>query len=377
MVLILGGVQLKRIILGLMSFMTCSVLGQSVTADASVKVYQQRSTALINHPSSIRTLNNSKVKYVKVPKGFTHMKSNNHTNEMRAISGKGVTFKTRFLLPDPGKDNQPWGNPQSIAVSKSGYMYIVYCPTSLHNEGRIVRYDMKRLIQLGVEKDPKLLQSTYVKHDGQYSDKQKEVQRAIKVGGLFDTGHGQSLAYNLKTHALYMWRDNETKSGAPTSMAGYIQHISASSLKPDRAISFHLVSHGYIHGGHTLTFDKYGNAYFWSNPGNGANIYKGRVSTSHVIFRRTDQVLRHLPGTHVQSMGYSTKRGRLYLISDDSIASFPAKQLNGHGSLKNSSFEWSELTPKRETEGLTFDGSGHGYLLVNHDPEVLLSTGVY
>lgn len=368
---------MKRFILGVISFAACLMLGQFAVANASVKVYNQRSTALINHPSRMRILNNSKVNYVKAPKSFTHMQRTNHINEMKSYSGKGVTFKTRFLLPYPGKDNQPWGNPQSIAISKSGYMYIVYCPTNLNNEGRIVRYDMKRLVQLGVEKDPQLLQSTYVKHNGRYSDKQKEVQKAIKVGGLFDTGHGQSLAYNLKSHALYMWRDNETKSGAPTSTGGYIQHISASSLKPDRAISFHLVSHGFIHGGHTLTFDKYGNAYFWSNPGNGVNVYKGRISAHHVVFRRTDQVFKHLPGTHIQSMGYNEKRGRLYLVADDSVASFPAKKLNGHGSLTNSSFEWSGLTPKRETEGLTFDATGHGYLLCNHDPEVLLSTTVY
>lgn len=368
---------MKRFILGVISFVACFILGQSLVANASVKVYHQRSTALINHPSRMRVLNNSKVKYVKVARRFTHMRKSHRVNQIKAVRGRKVTFKTRYLLPYPGKHHEHWGNPQSIALSKSGYMYIVYCLTSNRNRGRIVRFDTKRLAQLGVNKDPKLLQSVYVKHDGKYSAKQKDLQRAIKAGRLFDTGHGQSLAYNLKKHSLYMWRDNKTKSGQPTSMGGYIQHISTKTLKPDRAISFHLVSHGFIHGGHSLTFDKYGNAYFWSNPGNGANIYKGKISRHHVIFRRTDQMLRHLPGTHVQSMGYNPKRSRLYLVSDDSVASFPAKRLKGHGSITNHSFNWSELSPKRETEGLTFDGSGHGYLLSNHSPEVLVSTTVY
>lgn len=368
---------MKRFILGVMSFVACFILGQSLVANASVKVYHQRSTALINHPSSLRGLNNSKVKYVKVPRRYTHMRKSHNINEIKAIRGNKVTFKTRFLLPDPGKGHQHWGNPQSIAVSKSGYMYIVYCPKNARNKGRIVRYDMKRLSQLGVTKDPKLLQSVYVKHNGRYSAKQRDIQGAIKAGGIFDTGHGQSLAYNLKSHALYMWRDDKTKSGAPASTGGYIEHISTKTLKPDRAISFHLVSHGFIHGGNVLAFDKYGNAYFWSNPGNGVNVYKGKISKHHVIFRRTDQIFRHLPGTHVQSMGYNPKRGRLYLVADDSVASFPAKRLKGHGSVTNHSFNWSELSPKRETEGLTFDGSGHGYLLTNHSPEVLLSTTVY
>jgi len=368
---------LKRFILGVMSFAICLILGQAVMANASVKVYHQRSTALINHPSRLRMLNNSKVKYIRVPRTYTHMRRSHKENQMTAVRGKKVTFRTHFLLPYPGKGRQHWGNPQSIAMSKSGYMYIVYCPKKGRNRGRIVRFDMKRLTQLGVTKEPKLLQSVYVKHHGRYSEKQKNIQRAIKVGGLFGTGHGQSLAYNPKKHSLYMWRDNKTKSGMPMSTGGYIQHISTKTLKADRAISFRLISHGFIHGGHSLAFDKYGNAYFWSNPGDGVNVYKGKISPHHVIFRRTDQIFRHLPGTHVQSMGYNAKRGRLYLISDDSVASFPASRLKGRGSLTNKSFDWSELTPKRETEGLVFDSTGHGYLLTNHSPEVLVSTTVY
>lgn len=368
---------MKRFILGAISLIACLVLGQSLVANASVKVYHQHSTGLINHPSRMRVLNNSKVKYIKVVKRFTHMRRSHKTNQIKSVRGRKVTFKTRYLLPYPGKGHEHWGNPQSIAVTKSGYMYIVYCPTSTRNRGRIVRFNMKRLKALGVNKNPKLLQSVYVKHHGKYSAKQKGLQKAIKAGGLFETGHGQSLAYNSKNHGLYMWRDNLTKGAVQPLTGGYIQHISTKTLKPNWAVKFPLVSHGYIHGGHSLAFDKHGNAYFWSNPGNGVNVYKGKISAHHVVFRRTDQVFKHLPGTHVQSMGYNPKRGRLYLISDDSVASFPAKQLKGHGSLTNQSFDWSELTPKRETEGLTFDGSGHGYLLTNHSPEVLVSTTVY
>ncbi|MTV81401.1 hypothetical protein GM612_01870 [Lactobacillus sp. CRM56-3] len=257
-------------------------------------------------------------------------------------------------------------------------MYIVYCPTKLKNRGRIVRFNMKRLEQLGVTQKPTELRQAYVKHHGKYSLLQRNIQQAIKAGGLFDTGHGQSLAYNLKNHGLYMWRDNERAPRVPVSSTGYIQHISAKTLQPTWAISFHLRSHGaLIYGGHTLTFDKYGSAYFWDNPGDGANIFKGKISPHHVVFRRTNQILRRMPGTRLQSMGYNPKRARLYLVSDDSIASFPAKRLNGHGSLSNGSFEWSGLTPKRETEGLAYDASGHGYLLSNHHPEVLVSTTVY
>lgn len=209
--------MLKRLLAGLVSVTAGLLLMQPIGASASVKLYHQRSSALTYHRSSMRKVNDSKVHYVKVPKSYAHVKTGTGINTVRSTAGSKVTFKTRFLLPLPGKAGQRWGNPQAIAISKSGYMYIVYCPTNEKNRGRIVRYDMKRLQQLGVTKKPKLLKSVYVKHNGKYSLAQLNLQRAIKVGGEFDTGHGQSLAYNFKSHALYMWRDNEKSARIPTS----------------------------------------------------------------------------------------------------------------------------------------------------------------
>jgi len=306
------------------------------------------------------------------------MRLYNQSNRVHAVAGKKMTFKTRLLLPDPGKDNQKWENPQAIAFTKNNMMYIVYCPKAYHNQGRIVRYDLTRLQQLGVYKHPRELRNIYVKRHGKFTKQQQKIQKAVKVGGIINTGHGQTLAYNPKDNGLYMWRDNRNSSDLQTSTHAEIQQINPNSLKPEHAIRFYLKAHKTtIIGGGTLTFDQSGNAYYWAKSGMGAYIYKGNISMQNVKFRRTDQFLKRAPGACEQSMGYNPKRGRLYLISDDSIASFPAKQLNGHGSLTSKSFEWSRLSPKRETEGLAFDNAGHGYLLMNHNPEVLRSTGVY
>lgn len=372
-----GVVKLRRLRWLMVSFMSVLVglaLVRPLGAAAKWVIVHQASSGLVVHRSSMRRVNNSRVHYVKVPKSYAHVKKTSATHEIKATKGKGVTFKTKYLLPFPGKNGQRWGNPQSIAISKSNYMYIVYCPTNVKNRGRIVRFNMALLAKLGVDKSPKRLQSAYVKHHGRYSASQKQIQKAIKVGPTFTTGHGQSLAYNYKTKALYMWRDTEKSARVPTSMWGVIQHISSKSLRPDRAVRFRLASRGMrVPGGHTLAFDKSGNAYFWSNPGVGGYVYKGKISAHHVKFRLTSQILRHIPGTRIQSMGYNPVRHRLYMVSDGSIASFPTKRLNGRGSLTNGSFEWSGLSPKRELEGLAYDSAGHGYLLTNHNPEVLVA----
>ncbi len=89
------------------------------------------------------------------------------------------------------------------------YMYIVYCPTNLHNKGRIVRFNIKKLDAMGIQLHPQQLKNAYHKHHGKYSKTQKQIHKYIKVGPIFTTGHGQSLAYNWKNHGLYMWRDKE------------------------------------------------------------------------------------------------------------------------------------------------------------------------
>ncbi|WP_225417547.1 hypothetical protein [Lentilactobacillus kosonis] len=158
----------------------------------------------------------------------------------------------------------------------------------------------------------------------------------------------------------------------PTSQWGYMLHINGHKLQPDKMIRFRLrAKHFSVPGGHTLTFDQTGNAYFWSNPGFGGYVYKGKISKRTVKFRLTHQILRHIPGTRIQSMGYNQVRKRLLLISDGSIASFSANRLKGHGSLTNHNFEWTKFKPIREFEGVAYDGSSHGNLLVNHCPEVL------
>ncbi|WP_057825323.1 hypothetical protein [Lentilactobacillus sunkii] len=358
-------------------FLALFMIGKGpIDAHAKYHVYHQRSSAL--HKGKLRKLNNYRVHYVKVPKEYYHVAHTGIEHEIASTRGKKVKFHTRYILPLPGKNGQRWGNPQSIAMNGKSYMYIVYCPTNLKNKGRIVRFNIKKLDAMGIRLHPKQLRDAYHKHHGKYSKTQKQIHKYIKAGPIFTTGHGQSLAYNWKNHGLYMWRDKEKAPRVPVSNWGYIQHIKASSLRPDYSIRFRLRSHGLsVPGGHDLTFDRSGNAYFWSFPGWGAYIFKGKIHHRSVHFRLTHQVLKHLPGTRIQSMGYNPIRKRLLMMSDASIASFPAKKLKGHGHLTNRSFEWTQFGPKREFEGIAYDGSSRGNLLVNHCPEVLQADRPY
>lgn len=329
--------------------------------------YNQKTNGLVPYTSSsLRTLNNANV--TKVNAGSYRFAPNPFgANTISTTGGnQSWTLKTKYLLPrtHSAKGNAKYDmtNPQSAAYA-GGYLYVVYQPHKYHNKGFIARYKLSAFGKL-----------SYAKAQAAMSG--KAGNSAVKLGRFFTTGHGQSLAYDAHSKSLWMWRD--TVMG--TSKRSTLQRISASSLTPNKAITFSMNSHGAnISGGHNLAFDTAGNAYFWTidSKTKGVKVYKGKIGTKSVKFRLTRQLFKVQPGNHQQAMGYNPKNGRLYLVADDSIASFPAKKLNGKGSLTNADFKYSRFNSGREFESLIFDAAGHGTLLTNRNPELLASTSVY
>lgn len=346
-------------------------VGLSITLSAqAMPIVHQRASALAS--GRTRLLNDYRVKMWHQPRHYKHARHLHGRNTIRGTQGVRVTFKTAYLLPSPGYHHQAWGNPQSMATV-GRYIYVVYCPTNWHNRGRLVRFDQKWLKAHHVT--ARQLQKVYTKKAA-HSARERAIRRAIKVGPTFITGHGQSLAYNRHDHHLYMWCDRESKPRVSTNQYGYINRISTHTLRPNHQIRFRLRNRRMaVPGGHVLTFDRSGRAYFWTRPSaKRVNLYQGTIGLHHVRFRLTHQVLRHAPGSRVQSIAYNPHNRRLYLVSDDSIASLPIHSLRGRGHLSAKSVRWTGFSPRREFEALNFTTSGRATLMTNHDPEILKST---
>ncbi|GEO67490.1 hypothetical protein [Levilactobacillus spicheri] len=319
-----------------------------------------------------RVLNDDLVHFKAVPRSYAPSPNLHGSETIASNQGAAVTFTTKYLLPLPGYHGESWGNPQSM-VTVGRYVYIVYCPTTWENRGRIVRFDQTKLAQLRVT--PRQLQQVFAaKMAG--NPRETAIAGAIKIGPAFTTGHGQSLAYNWRDHQFYMWQDRESAPRVPITQEGVLQRISPQTLRPVRQLRFRLRDgHFAVPGGHVLTFDKQGRAYFWTRPSaSKIYLYQGTIGATRVHFRLTSQVLDHGPGTRVQSMAYNPQNDRLYLVSDDSIASLPVSGLGGSGHLTASDVRWTGFAGTREFEALNFTAAGRATLLTNHDPEILQST---
>jgi hypothetical protein len=283
---------------------------------------------------------------------------------------KKVTFKTKYLLPINFKSPR-WGNPQSMAMDhETGYLYVLYTVKGGSNTGWVVRYDTKKLAKYKIS----YTQLAKATQKGK-SKLDKKLEKCIKAGPKFTTGHGQSLAFNPVAREL--WEIKDTSMRVNPGSYAILQRISLSSLKPNAAIKFRLKET--VTMGHNLTFDKDGNAYFFTYAGGGEfegslKIYKGQISEKEVRFELIPQGLRYSPGEHSQGIGYSVKKDRLVFVADGCIYSVPVSKL---GNLSRADVWQTKFKTNREFESVVFDAKGYAHLLTNRNPEIFKSTTIY
>ncbi|MFC6275080.1 hypothetical protein ACFQET_06070 [Levilactobacillus tangyuanensis] len=346
------------------------------TSVAQAKTYNQKGNALASYNvKKYKTVNNKNlfVKRYSFKTSYSNIFQTTPTS-LHSTKGKKATFKSNVFLPVTYNRSADWGNPQSEVITKDGKtLYELITTSSQRSTGWIVKYNLGALrSKYGISTShmDALRRATYDHATKQLTSTDKAILKNVKVGPKFNTGHGQSLSMNPKNGQLWF-------IGKPGAVKSNVQQVSTSSLKPTKKINFTLKST--VAMGSNLTFDKKGNAYFftYSNggwaPKGAVKIYQGKINSKSVKFHLVMQGLRNRPGTKPQAMGYNAKRNRLYFVSDGSISSIPVSKL---GHLKASQVEASKFSGSREFEGLQFTSNGNGYLMSNKGAE-LLKTSKY
>ncbi|WP_407886678.1 hypothetical protein [Levilactobacillus sp. N40-8-2] len=340
---------------------------------AQAKTYTQHGHALSNYNvAKYKTVNNKNmfVNRSSFQQSYSNIFQTSPTS-ITSTKGKSATFKSAVFLPVTYNRSADWGNPQSAVLSKDGKtLYELITDSSQSTRGWIVRYNLGALKKFGINTThmDALRRASYDHSVGKLTKTDKAILTNIKIGPKFNTGHGQSLAMNPKNGQLWF-------VGKPVSVKTNVQQVSTSTLKPVKQINFTLKSS--VTMGSNLTFDKKGNAYFFTYANGGwapkrsVKIYQGKIGSKSVKFHLVMQGLRHAPGTKTQSIAYNAKRNRLYFVSDSSISSIPLSKL---GHLKASQVETTNFNGHREFEALQFTSNGAGYLLTNKAAELMKTT---
>lgn len=298
----------------------------------------------------------------------------------KAKGNCSASAKTWMYLPKSYQGSGDMGNPQSISVIPNGkYAYVAYPKSKNSTQGRIIRYNLQKLAELGITVSGNMddLRGTVnqVYKGKELTDRQKEIFACMKVGPWITFGHGAAMAYNPKDKHLWF----TTKTGSKKTD---LQRINMTTLKPDLRYNYTMYSN--VPMGNNLTFDKYGRIYFFTYSGKTKycpkgtiKIYQGTINTrakkKKVTFKLTMSGIKYAASTGIQSAGYNPKTNRLYLVSNSALVSVPVSKL---GKLKPADVRTVHFKQNREFEGLSFDSKGNGYLLVNKQPEIMMLKGI-
>lgn len=198
----------------------------------------------------------------------------------------------------------------------------------------------------------------------------KSIVNKIKVTGLMDIGHGQSLSYNPVDNGLYLIQDDQPT----TDPYNHVIKMNPDTLNVEKRYSFLMPHDGAYYKIHTLTFDNQGNAYVgrsysYGEDGNKYIIFKGNFSDNSVYFQPEKQLIDR--GNPVnQYISYDASNNRIYIVSNDLLTSVPLDKLN-QGTLTPDDVNYTLFDTHREFEGLSFDQAGNGYQLLLWSPEVM------
>ena len=338
-------------------------------------------TVNVDSKDAIKVNNDNAPKFVKAPKIYSNSKK--HT-KIKTKKGKKYKFYTKYFLPvtwkKGGKNGgmEYWYNCQSIAISGK-YMYILTSSGYNKDKGFIIRYDTSVLNKYSNGKNKHILKNigTKMKNGKHLTKKQKRIKKAIKIGSVFNIGHGQSLSYNPKKKSLWMWQDKSKSKSHNLKL----MKINMKTFKPSKIYKFKAKLNGkYLTTINNLNFDKDGAFYFDKNLKTKHNslstrIFCGKIHNNQIEIKLL-AVITKRPGTYPQSIAVNKKNNRLYLVSDGAIYSMPISKLCD-GTLTKNDFFYSVFSTKREFEGISFDNKGHAYLLILRGTEVLKSNQIY
>lgn len=327
--------------------------------------------------ANLRVVNNIKTTK-RAPKKWSYGKCQpQKTSKQNVIKtdkhyfGRKVTLKTATYLP--ASHAYEWGNPQSMAYSKRDkYLFVLYKPiVKESNTGWLVRYNLRGLKKVLKKKPGNYMFKVYA--GSHHTKKYKKIAKYIKVSKKMQLGHGQAMALNPKTGALWVNCDLK-KHGKYIKKHTKLLKISPKTLKVVGRTKFKVTTK--IPLAHNLAFDRRGKAYFSTinKKDNTAKIYQGSIAVKKSSKWQQVQIIKHRAGTHAQAISYNRKKQQLMLVSDASIQSFPIKRL---GRLRPSDIRETTFKSKREFETIEFDKKGYAYMLSNRQPEIFKSTQRY
>lgn len=341
-----------------------------------------------------------KYKVVQAPKtGLSYLKKPNYiasksnvTNfkaNSRSVKNTNKGYQTALLMPTQSTKLVNWQSPQG-SIMHGRYLYVMYESEKRKGYGRIVRYDVNRLKQLGVwqngQDDLRQLETKVNQHNFATTTDEQLLQ-TIVVGPEFYMGHGQAVSFNEQYNQIWF------VALAKKSRQQQLIQVDLATLYPKERHNFMFKDKKdkqSFHGEQNLSIDDQGNIAIVGmisdktkkqlaaknvRPGD-LMLYHGYIHDGHLQMLMSNTIVRQKPGYFGQFLATKNQTKQLFYLTDGAYYSLPTdKWVDGTLSQTDiSSGVYTEGYNTREFESLGWDNQGNSYLIVNRGAEVMQQT---
>ncbi|QEA57605.1 hypothetical protein FGL75_06875 [Weissella hellenica] len=322
--------------------------------------------------------------YIASHRNVTTFKEND-----RSVNNEIKGFQTALLLPTESTKLVNWQLPQG-SVMNGQYLYVMYESQAHKSYGRIVRYDVKRLKELGIWQNgsDNLRQLEQKINDHKFATTADEqLLQTIVIGPEFYMGHGQAVSFNQQQKQL--WLVSLTKKSRQQQLI----QVDLKTLYPSERHKFIFKdkkNKQSFHGEHNLSIDDQGNVAMVGMVSDKTKrqlaaknvkagdlmLYHGRIKNGRFYMAISNTVVRQKPGYFGQFLATKNQTRQLFYLTDGIYYALPADKW-ANGTLKQadiSSGVYTKVYSTREFESQGWDNQGNAYLIVNRGSEVMQET---
>lgn len=323
---------------------------KQVNSGNVLKDYDEEALNTVNNDTPQGNTSKKYTKYDLDPSGY------NYSNSYSTISGSSQsnTFKTKWFLPDGfNVSNLQHGNFQSVTMDDEGNVYFVESNGTNTNQGAIVKFNMAKLQQLGVNNDVLALWKAFdyfnpyttdgEAHNQEYEDAYNQMKGSFDqiktlTNTLNQNKSWQNNQSNWQQNAqkwYYYWKNKKTKNQKIVKSAKYSYASKQKAKKVVKQATAKMATWMKSYQGHKTKVANYNKKI--TSIQNQINTYQSQVDAvkaqnpemfKYVDIAQTAQLSPEVDIGHGQTLAFNPQNKHIYLAEDNTLTDLKSRDDN-------------------------------------------------
>lgn len=315
-----------------------------------LKDYDENSLNKVDNSTPEGNMSKKYTKYSLDPTGY------NYGNSYSTIAGssQSTSFKTKWFLPDGfNVSDYQHGNFQSVTLDDEGNIYFIESNGTNTNKGAIVKFNLAKLQELGVDSDILLLWKAFdyfnpfsdegLQHNQEYDQINSQLQGAFdQVKSLTKTLNQnqswQNNQVNYQKNAQKWYKSWKAKKAKYTKISKSYKYSYATRNKAKKTVkqaTAKMAKWMKSYQMHKAKVAKYNTKI--SGIQNQLNTYQSQIDAAkaqnpemfkYVEIAQTAQLSPEVDIGHGQTLSFNPDNGHIYLAEDNTLTDLASRDDN-------------------------------------------------